>query len=817
LPDEHCRRIKTLIAEALELVPGERVEFLSKLTDTDLREEVESLLAVVDDSLFGKTPVPVKSVETDGSTMIQPPASASHTPHRIGPYRVLREIGEGGMGTVYEAEQISPVRRKVALKLIKWGMDTKAVVARFESERQALALMNHPCIASVHDAGSTDEGRPYFAMEYVPGIPITDYCDKHRLSIPDRLELFIQVCDGLQHAHQKGIIHRDIKPSNVLVAAPDDRPLPKIIDFGVAKAVSQRLTEHSVFTELGQLVGTPEYMSPEQAEMTNLDIDTRTDVYSLGVLLFELLVGTKPFESSTLRNEGLAEIQRVLREEDPPTPSSKVRNFAGGLGDSARARRLDVKSLEKKLKGDLDWIVMKAMEKDRTHRYETANAFALDVRRFLENEPVRARAPSTAYRLSKFVRRNRGGVIAATGVASAIIAGLLVAMVGMVRARRAEQVATAQAAKATAINEFMQEALGAANPQEGIGRDVTLLDALAKATEKLESSFEAQPEVEAAVRSNIGLTYLRLGRYDEAAPLLESALKMQEALHGHEQLDVAETLTRVSSLYFEQGDYGRAEATMRESLDIRRRLLGEDDLLVAQCLDNLGLDVSYGKADFAAAEDLHRRALSVRLDHLDEADEPVLRNMNNLAMALYRQQKYGEAERLFRRAIELTRSEDVPDLDLTLHNNLVLLLRDVGRLAEASMVFAEVVEGRRALLGENHPEIANTLNNLGALQVRMGEFHKAEASHREALAIAEKVFGEDHFVTGTTKSLLASALMEQGRLEEAETLLLEAYRDIRKDFADDHPRTQATIRRLVLLYKKSGKEEKARYYEALLK
>ncbi|MFK7820691.1 MAG: serine/threonine protein kinase [Planctomycetaceae bacterium] len=401
-----------------------------------------------------ETPTHIGSVEDEASGY-------------VGPYKLLQMLGEGGMGTVYMAEQEHPVRRRVALKVIKPGMDSRQVIARFEAERQAVAMMDHQNIAKVLDAGTTDDQRPYFVMELVQGIPITDYCDKNRLTLEDRLQLFIPVCHAIQHAHQKGIIHRDIKPSNILVTMYDGKPVPKVIDFGLAKALQQRLTERTMYTQFGQVVGTLEYMSPEQAEMNAIDVDTRSDIYSLGVLMYELLTGTTPLKKQTLREQAFDRVLQIIREDDPPKPSTRLSESGDAITGISSQRRLEPNKLSQLLRGDLDWIVMTALDKDRARRYQTATSFGEDVDRFLSNEPIQARPPSTLYRLRKLVRRNFAVVMTGTTffgllVASSVISVLLAIKAHDARAlaeteEQAAKEATAAAQKATAAAKLLRE------------------------------------------------------------------------------------------------------------------------------------------------------------------------------------------------------------------------------------------------------------------------------------------------------------------------------------------------------------------------
>jgi serine/threonine protein kinase len=474
-------------------------------------------------------------------TVTQPDATNGHNPSRqapaegpgsrIGPYKLIEQIGEGGMGVVYVAEQTKPVRRKVALKVIKPGMDTMQVIARFEAERQALALMDHPNIAKVFDAGATESGRPYFVMELVRGIPITDYCDREQLSIPERLELFVLVCRAVQHAHQKGVIHRDQKPSNVLVTVIDGAAVPKIIDFGVAKATGASLTERTLYTGFAQLIGTPLYMSPEQAELSGVDVDTRSDIYSLGVLLYELLTGTTPFDSETLKRAAFDELRRIIREQEPPKPSTRLSSLGATLTTVSANRKVEARKLDRTVRGELDWIVMKALEKDRNRRYETANNFAADVMRYLTDRPVEACPPSTWYRFSKYARRNRAALTTAVLVALALVAGTAVSVWQAAQARRAGAEARRRARESRQVVDFLvKDVFGSIAPdklreRQRQGRGVTVLDLLNDADENLAQRFADQPLVEASIRMALAEAFRTVW---EAGPMGTNAARAAE-------------------------------------------------------------------------------------------------------------------------------------------------------------------------------------------------------------------------------------------------------------------------------------------------
>jgi serine/threonine protein kinase len=582
-------RVREIFHEALDRDPDERAELLRERCGDDvrLRTEVETLLRFY--------------AETDGPQTMHPEVAlrfeepGEKAGERIGRYKLLEAIGSGGFGTVWMAEQEEPVRRKVALKVIKLGMDTKQVVARFEAERQALALMDHPNIAKVLDGGATRAGRPYFVMELVRGVPITAYCQQARLPTRQRLELFRKVCHAIQHAHQKGVIHRDIKPSNILVTQIDGEAHPKVIDFGIAKATERRLTERTLFTEFRQMVGTPEYMAPEQAEMVGVDVDTRADVYSLGVLLYELLTGTKPFEIKSLLQRGYDEILRTIREVDPPRPSNRLSTLGERLPEIAAYQQTQPRSLGKLVHGELDWIVMKALEKDRARRYSTAQDFAADVERFLLDEAVQASAPGRFYRLRKFVSRHKLGAASVLLLAVLLISSMLVSLflarqahaerdralqqalmaqemqVRMLEANRDAEVAEDKAAH---VSGFLTDLFASADPYPQ--KEVAVREVLDAAASRLPVEFGDQPLVEARVRQTVGKAYGALGLHAEGLAHLERSLEIQRRQLGENDWRILEIQAELAAGCAADGQLRRSRELWEATLENARAHPGSD-------------------------------------------------------------------------------------------------------------------------------------------------------------------------------------------------------------------------------------------------
>jgi serine/threonine protein kinase/Flp pilus assembly protein TadD len=768
---------------------------------------------------------------------------------RIGCYKLLRLLGEGGMGMVYLAEQEQLIRRRVALKIIKPGMDSKKVLARFEAERQALALLDHPNIAQVHDAGTADSGRPYFVMEYVKGTPITEFCDRHTMNIEQRLRLFQQVCGAIQHAHQKGIIHRDIKPSNILVTSENDNFIPKIIDFGVAKALIQPLTERTLITEESQLLGTPEYMSPEQIESANEDIDTRSDIYSLGVLLYELLTGVLPFDSDTLRTGGIENIRKVIRETDPNTPSTRLTRLGDKAATIAQNRQMEIQTLKKRLRKELEWIPLKAMRKERSQRYRSASELADDIENYLSGTPLIAGPPSTIYRLNKFVCRNRALV---TGFAAVLIL-LIIGVVGIaIFAIKAER----RHAEAQMISNFLRNDV-LSSARQIIGREATVRDVLDAASKNIENSFVDKPLVEGSIRSTLGRIYFDLGDYKASSLHREREyriyLNQLGEAHGTTRLamnwlavsynfvgkyreaeELWETLIHQRSglypiimcnlavAYSRQGRYKEAEQLFLEAFEIAR--WGPDHNMTLLYSWDLA-KVYREQGRYKEAEELFIKTLQGQRQKYGEKGEKdsffrsIIRCINELARLYMIQNRYSEAEALFLEGIEIGDSQ-LPGKDhpFTLRhvNGLAMLRTKQQRYEEAETLFNRALEGRKLKLGEDHPHVLETINDLGILHRQQKHYEKAEELLTEALEGRKIKLGVDHPHTLQTMHELAVLYKEQGDYDKAEPLLLEAVEGQCLKLGDEHPYTQQSLKDLIALYEAWNKPKKAEEWRAKL-
>ncbi|HEY1203798.1 MAG: serine/threonine-protein kinase [Bryobacteraceae bacterium] len=747
---------------ALELGSSERTAYLGQACggDQQLLAEVQAILSADIAALDGAETVVSVGEDT--------------TEAFIGPYRLLRKLGEGGMGIVYHARQQHPIRRDVALKIIKPGMDSKQVIARFESERQALAMMDHPNIARVFDAGATDRGLPYFVMELVEGVPITGYCDSKRLTLRERIELLIPVCQAIQHAHQKGIIHRDIKPSNVLVKQQENQAVPKVIDFGLAKALGSQMSDATMMTNLGAVVGTLQYMSPEQAEIGRQDIDTRSDVYSLGALLYELLTAATPLDTERTAKATYVEILQRIREEEPKPPSTRLRESAG-LKDVAALRQSDSGHLPKLLDHELDWITMKALEKERTRRYETANGLVRDLQRYLAGEPVEAAPPSAAYRIGKLARRYRIWLATAAAFAAVLIGGVVVSTWMAVRASRAEVRARQAADEARTVNEFLQRDLLAqvsadnqARPGQKPDPDLKVRTALDRAAAHVEGAFQNKPLVEASIRQTIGTAYADLGLYQQAQPHLERALKLRLANQAADDLAVANAKDALAHLYADQSNPQAALPLAREILDVRRRKLGPEHPETLEALNDIGalLDMAGRTAE---AEPFLRQTLQGRTRALGRHNADTLESMGNLAA----------------------------------------LLQDEGKAAEAEPLAQEAANGYRKLFGPDHPRTLWALTQLGSLYNSLGKYSEAETVLRETLERKLRVLGPDHPDTALAMNDLGMSVSDQKRYPEAEDLYLRAQAIYRKALAAGQSESLAPTMNLALLY-----QQEKRYAEA---
>ncbi len=731
-------------------------------------------------------------------------------PKQIGPYRILDTLGEGGMAVVYLAEQTDPIKRQVAIKIIKLGMDTKQVTARFESERQALAVLDHPNIAKVFDGGITDAGRPYFVMERVHGIPITDYCDNARLNTRERIELFLDVCSAVQHAHLKGLVHRDLKPSNILVAATDGKPQVKIIDFGIAKATGASFTEKTLFTKIGQIVGTPQYMSPEQAGITGLDVDTRSDIYSLGVVLYELLVGALPLDLAALGEQA---IRLALLEKDPPKPSTRITQLDDTKEEIAKARATDVQSLRRQLTGDLDWIVLRAMAKDRTRRYETANALAMECQRFLQHQPVLARPPSPGYVLRRFVRRNRTSVIAASVAILAVIVGATAATIGFIRATEAEKVAVREAETARQTADFLVELFRVSDPSEARGNSITAREILDRGADRVRQELSSQPEVQSAMMNTMGAVYANIGLYGESQTLLDNALAASESIYGRHSTEVAQALFDLGELARYRGNYAQAESLHRESLSIRREIPATGDLRVAASLHGLGLALYYG-SKYEEAEAALRESLELYSADPDAKAEYIASVQSSLAGLMHSTSRYDEAEALFKRSLSLFRQrygDYHPEVASDL-SDLALIYQDVGRLDEAEAAFEESIGIFRKLYQDEHPFIAETEAHLASVLADKGDAEGAEALYRGSIAMLERTVGNEHMLTARAYDSLGLFLLSQRRYDEAEPQLLESVSLHRSLLGDRHINTGRAINNMAALLFLKGDYARAEPY-----
>jgi serine/threonine protein kinase len=786
---EHWEKIKQIVGDALDLPSSQRPAFLDDACaqNPDLRSEVESLLTAHH-----------AAGDLSNAPWSEQALDAALEGQSIGPYRLIRKLGEGGMGQVWLAEQTSPVRRQVAVKLIRGGMFNSVVLQRFQSERQSLAIMDHPSIAKVFDAGATPHGQPYFVMEYVEGLPINKYCDLKKLSIPGRLRLFVQVCDGVQHAHQKAIIHRDIKPANILVVEVDGKPTPRIIDFGLAKAVVPPDAGQTLFTQVGAFLGTPGYTSPEQSDPSVQDIDTRADVYSLGVVLYELLTGDLPFDPQRLRKQSIDQVLRLLRDEDPPSPSTKVSSGRATSTAVAALRSTDSAQLATLLRGDLDWITMKALERDRERRYASPSELAADLNRYLSNRPVIARPASPGYRLQKYIRRNRVAVSVAAGALALLIAFTVMQAFQLRRITRERD-------RANRVTAFVTSMFKVSDPSEARGNSITAREILDKSSKDIETGLATDPLLQAQMMNVMAEVYLNLGLYPKAKSLLENSIRIRRQILGLRNRDTLDSMDKLAWILQDTGKYEESEKIEREILPIRRELFGPEDR------DTLGSQLNLanslcGQARYAESEQVDREALAIRRRILPE-DRLTLIEISNLAITVSLQGRYPEADQLLNEAITVLNRTVGPEDPFTIKalSNLADNYDKEGRVAEAEAITRKTLDIRRRILGPNHPDTITNGGDLGTLLYEQGRYLEAEKIHRDTLEIQQRITGPEHPQTLLTMLNLADDLAALHRYPEAEKLSRHAWELQQKVLGPEHPDTLTSAVGLAAIYRQEGR------------
>ena len=685
----------------------------------------------------------------------------------IGPYRLIRKLGEGGMGQVWLAEQSAPVKRLVALKIIRAGRYDKSALIRFDLERQVLAMMDHPAIAKVFDAGSTAEGQPYFAMEYVPGLPITEYCDEKRLSPSERLVIFTRVCEGVQHAHQKAIIHRDLKPTNILVVEVDGKPVPRIIDFGLAKAISQQPQGGTLVTRAGGLVGTPGYMSPEQMDPMVADVDTRTDVYSLGVVLYELLTGVLALDAKQWESKPFHEVLKQVHEEEPTSPSARLSHDPAAAA-IAEKRGADPRQLASMLRGDLDWITLKALERHRARRYGTPGELAADLGRYLRDEPVIARPASAAYRTKKYIQRHKFGVAAATALALLLIAFAVMQTIQLRRIMRERD-------RADRITKFMTGMFKVSNPSEARGNAVTAREILDKSSKDIETGLRKDPELQAQLMETMAQTYTGLGLYGRAQDLVEHARAIQSTLFGDRSRETLATESYLAQLLRAKGHLPEAEELLQSTIKAQHQVLGPNDPDTLSSMDRLGY-VYANEARYANAESLFRQTLNAERKVLGPDDPQTLSTMNELAEILTPQGRYTEADQIYDELIAAQKRTLGPDHPATLlsMSHAAENLEEEGRFSEAEKLYSDVISAQRRVLGPEHPQTLRAMMMLAVTMMKEGHYTEADKLQSQIIEIKTRVLGPTQTSTLQSMEMEALGLSREGHYADSEKI----FRDV---------------------------------------